>query len=326
MKNLKYITGIILLLLIGVICLVRYTDYQHILTTIQNIKLLPTGYATLFLIAGLAAYAGRWWELVGRRSPYLYSFHTSNLGHAGNILTPFRVGEPARIIVMAAQVGRSEAATSYGVERTFEQFLRLGALGLSALLGLNVWTSSYTYTGAITVIAIVLTIFWALQNQTLLLNKVPSLLGRLPFLQPDSIRSFMAGVLSNLTSLSKPQQFALVLFWNLLTWGLFWCFHYFAIQALDDAFIGCNKTALALAALALVPPSSPTAPGLYHASLIIPLHLVGYPVDELTSWAILMHLIQMSVMLPLGLWGAWATKSSRGNKSYKKLSEQVPTR
>jgi len=55
--------------------------------------------------------------------------------------------------------------------------------------------------------------------------------------------------------------------------------------------------------LALSPPSAPTQPGLYHASILGPLRLLGYPVSELTAWVVILHGLQILMLVPLGVWG-----------------------
>jgi hypothetical protein len=58
-----------------------------------------------------------------------------------------------------------------------------------------------------------------------------------------------------------------------------------------------------LGALALSPPSAPTQPGIFHASIVVPLAAVGYDAGALTAYAVILHLLEMFWMIGLAAFG-----------------------
>jgi hypothetical protein len=94
-----------------------------------------------------------------------------------------------------------------------------------------------------------------------------------------------------------------VLVWSVLAWTCFWLFHFLTLQALPVSLSLSARLSLSLGALALAPPSAPTQPGVYHASLVAPLRVMGFEGATLTAYAISLHALQMLWMVSLGLWG-----------------------
>ncbi len=90
---------------------------------------------------------------------------------------------------------------------------------------------------------------------------------------------------------------------SLLTWVFFWGFFFAALLALPDGMPAADRLAVSLGALALSPPSAPTQPGIFHASVVIPLAAVGFEEVALTAFAVLLHILEMVWMIGLALWG-----------------------
>jgi len=67
---------------------------------------------------------------------------------------------------------------------------------------------------------------------------------------------------------------------------------------------------MSLGALALAPPSAPTQPGVYHASVVVPLTAIGFDNATLTAYAVILHTLQMAWMVGLGLWAVWHSGAS----------------
>ncbi len=109
---------------------------QHLLTA--DLRYLIA--ASIALILGLVAFAIRWRALLDNKPPLLVTFHAGNMGHAGNILLPFRAGEAIRIFVIGSSktVSLTEATTSVVVERLFEQLMRLITLAVAILVGVGI--------------------------------------------------------------------------------------------------------------------------------------------------------------------------------------------
>jgi glycosyltransferase 2 family protein len=272
----------------------RQADYSYLL--------LASG----LLLVGLVGYAVRW-RLLMRNLPSLRrTFHASNIGHAGNTFLPARAGEAARIIAISNsdKVSKTEATTSFVVERLVEQFMRLLALGLAIGLGLGVEPSPTSIGGGVAalMVAILLT-YWLLNNRQWVLRYGPRFLNRIPGLTMARAEKGLTNLINNLDTVAAPRQLLRVLLWSLIPWSFFAGFHYFTLLALGDIFGEANLWLIALGTLAFCPPSAPTNPGVYHAFLIGPLLALGYGREPATAYAVMLHIVQSFWTLLLALWG-----------------------
>ncbi len=272
----------------------RQADYSYLLL------------ASVLLLTGLVGYAVRW-RLLMRNLPSLRrTFHASNIGHAGNTFLPARAGEAARIIVISNSdnVSKTEATTSFVVERLVEQFMRLLALGLAIGLGLGVEPSPTSIGGGMaTLVGAVLVTYWLLNNRQRVLRRGPGLLSRLPGVTLTGAQNGLTDLMDNLDRISSPGPFLRVFLWSLIPWAFFAGFHYFTLLALGDIFGETNLWLIALGTLAFCPPSAPTNPGVYHAFIIGPLLALGYGREAATAYAVMLHIVQSFFTLMLALWG-----------------------
>jgi hypothetical protein len=136
---------------------------------------------------------------------------------------------------------------------------------------------------------------------------------KLPRITEESARQSISDLLENLGAVSKPRQFVRILFLSLLSWFLFWCFFYVTFLALDTSLPPDQQLALSSAALALSPPSAPTQPGIFHASIVVPLAAIGFDIETLTAYAVLLHILEMFWVVGFAIWGLIATGSSIGD-------------
>ncbi len=139
------------------------------------------------------------------------------------------------------------------------------------------------------------------RHQAWVLATVPRWLARLPRLEEAPARESLTRLLAGLARATRPRQLGQGVLCSLAVWGCFWGFHMLALLALAPGQPPLTLAPLALGALALAPPSAPTAPGVYHAAIVVPLALVGYPETTLTAFAVLVHGLMLVWLLPLGL-------------------------
>jgi uncharacterized protein (TIRG00374 family) len=262
--------------------------------------------ASAFLVAGLLAYAVRWRYLLANQPALSHTFHAANVGHGVNILIPARLGEAARIGAMASgeAVSVAQATSSFVVERLFEQLMRFFALAAAIAFGAGLEISPAAATSGIALLALSMVgIFWLLRHREAALARAPIWLAKLPKLSEAGARSRLAEFLDTLAQISTLNRLAVALLWSLIPWLLFWGFFYTALIALSESFPAGDRMAVSLGALALSPPSAPTQPGLFHASVVAPLAVVGYSSTSLTAYAVILHLLEMLWMLGFGVLG-----------------------
>lgn len=301
--------GLLLMtLLIAVILFffVRLIDFRAVGRTLQAADPRLLLLASAMLIAGMVAYAVRWRRIMADQPPFALTFHAANAGHAGNIIIPLRGGEVLRIIILGQSqyASYAEATSSYGVERVLELIMRYLALLLAILYGVGLPFNSLTAVFTIGGLAgILLLIVWLVNHPDEALTHIPPVIGRLPLINEQQARGWVGDALNSLQSVGTPRAFALVIGLSLVTWAFWGAFFYLTLLALGDAFAAGTHLPVTLAAVALSPPSAPTQPGIFHASIVAPLAALGYDQIALTAFAIAAHALQMVWMIGFGLYG-----------------------
>ncbi len=258
------------------------------------------------LLLGLGLYALRWQMLLVNRAAYADVFHAANIGHMTNILVPLRAGEAARVAAISRDPGvsLSQGTSSVAVERWLEQLMRLAALGGALALGIGLELSPRTIFGGLAALALALTGMIALvRGRARVEVRGGRWLGRLPRVTEAQAREVIAGFLEGLSGVASPRRLAGAFTLSVLSWLCFLGFHYLALRALPGSLTLQQIMSVSLGSLALAPPSAPTQPGIYHASIVAPLGLLGYSAAALTAYAVLLHALQMAGMVALGAWG-----------------------
>lgn len=320
MRSRRALSLLLTFIFIGLIIVVfaALVDVRQVFATLHEANWLFVAGAALALLMGQAAYATRWRLLLGDKPRWLATFHAANVGQAVNILT--RLGEPARIVVLgragSAKMPLAEITSSVIVERLFEQMMRLLALGGAIVFGAGLQPSPGTVGGALAFVAVAFGLMlWLIRNQTRVLEHGPQWLARFPRVKEESARRTLANLLNGLSAVASPRRLALALAWSVVSWGCFAIYHALVWLALPAA-PRAQLLSIALGALALAPPSAPTLPGLYHGSIVGPLSVVGFDGALLTSYAVILHAVQMALFIGLGGWGV--------NQSGASLGELMP--
>ena len=288
-------------------------DLEAVLEQLETADPLLLLLASGAFIAGLAAFAARWRALLRYEPGFSFTFHASNLGHAGNILLPFRAGEAIRILVMSTneEVSLAESTSSFVVERLFEQSMRLLAILGAVLIGVGLETSAAAIAGGLfVVITGFAAVLWLANHPAFTLAKGSQLLASIPRVSEERARQATTDFLDNLSGVSQPRRFAVIFGWSLASWALFWLFFFITLRALDTGLSSQEQVAISLGALAVSPPSAATQPGLFHASVVVPLAAVGFATELLTAYAVLLHIVEMVWLIILAAWALFATKIS----------------
>jgi len=302
-RNLIILTAVVLLIISAFILLI---DWNEVFRILENVHYGLLVGASIALIIGLSFFALRWRVLMENKPKLGLTFHASNIGFAGNILIPFRGGEALRIFVMgrSGQVSYTTATASFVVERSFEQLMRLLALITAVIIGAGIKITPITILSGLGFIALlVIGIYWLINHRQIIERNGPAQLARLPRISETSAQQWLSDLFDNLQHISKPQQIALVMLYSLLSWTFFWLFFFLVIVSMGDTFPQNVWLPVSLGALALSPPSAPTQPGIFHASIVVPLAAVGFNTGALTAYAVILHLMEMFWMIGLAGFG-----------------------
>jgi uncharacterized protein (TIRG00374 family) len=292
-----------LAILIIVVLLSLFVDGATVIRQLRHADPVYLLSACVALLGGLVAYANRWRVLLSNKPGWLATFHAGNVGHMFNTLIPFRAGEPARIVVLSQnqKLPLAEVTASVVVELLIEQMMRISAFIGALAFGVGLEPRA-AGGGVILLLFITGSLVWLVKQRDFVLARIPHYLSRLPRVGEARSREVLGNLLNGLAAVSSARRLGLALFWSFLIWSSFSLFHYLLLLALNLELLPGQAVAISLGALALAPPSAPTQPGVYHTFVIGALVLAGFNLHAVTSYAIILHALQMFWMITLGSW------------------------
>ena len=276
-----------------VVAFFYFVDVNLVVETVRGAKFAYLLLASLFLVIGLWFFALRWRLLMGDKPALKETFLASNLGLFFNMILPARGGELLRIIMIGqkTEVTYAEATTSFAVERLIEQVMRVLFFLFAILAGAGLVLSSGMLVGtAVFFFLFVFLVAWAIRHREATLRGLPRVVGRLPFLQETAVRESLAKTLDNLEIIAKPKQLFTVWAYSFLCWGAFTAFYLALLVAIG--FPEDGRLPVALASMALAPPSATAHPGIAQASIVVPLAALGFDPVALTAMGILAQLVE----------------------------------
>ncbi len=288
-------TAVILILIFAAIvaAFFIFVDVDTVIETVRGTDFVYLLLASFFLLVGLGFFALRWRLLMGNKPIFKVTFWASNLALFFNMIIPARGGELLRIIMIGqkSDVTYTEATTAVAVERLIEQVLRILFFLLAIAVGVGLTLNVETLVGtAVIIILFIGATAWAIRHQETSLRVLPRALSKLPKVEEATMRESLAKTFHNLRIIAQPKQLTAVWGYSLLSWGAFTLFYYALLLAID--FPEAGRWPVALASMALSPPSATSHPGIYQASVVVPLSAIGFDAVALTAYTILAQLIE----------------------------------
>jgi hypothetical protein len=101
--------------------------------------------------------------------------------------------------------------------------------------------------------------------------------------------------------MASPPSLATGLFTSVLAWALFFGYHYLVLLALDVSLTTEQMLLLTFGSLAMVPPSAPTLPGIFHAQIVIPFAALGFASSDLTAYSIVLFAFETLWIVAFGV-------------------------
>ena len=286
----------------------------------RYVYLLPAAAAVL---AYLLARAVRWRLLLGPQISLGRSFWVTTVGYLVSNILPFRLGDPARAVVIArgSDISTAAALSTVVVERVLDMLmvvaLLAGVLPFVGGTGNTVWSGIVA--GAAALLATATLLFFAFYPH-LGKRAVRWLLARVPRLDADRWAAALDGIFDGLAPLRSGRRGLALLLWSVLSWAWVVVFYWAMLHAflsqpppLAAPFLVC------VLGLGMAIPSSPGAVGVFHAiaryGLVIPF---GVPVEQAVPIAVATHAFQYLLSCLLGLIGL-----ARESLSLSWLQEQA---
>lgn len=262
--------------------------------------------ASVFLLAGILMLSLRWRFLLHNQAAYAAVLKSDGMSNLATSLAPVPT-PPLRVITISriSQVTIAAATSGMVVDRLLEQLMRLICLFLALVLFAQLLISPAALAGNLLGLLLgLLLLVWLLRRPDQAIAALSGWLGRIPRLGSARAHGLVRNLVQGFVLAGTPARFGMALLVSIGMWGCFFVFQVLVLAALGWALDLRQVAALALAALAVAPPSAPAMPGVYHGVVVATLSLFGLmDATALTAYALLGHALQLTLWLVLGLWG-----------------------
>jgi hypothetical protein len=270
-------------------------------------------YAYFFLVAvGMLAYllarSVRWRLLLGPRVSLARSFWVTNIGYLVSDVLPFRLGDPARAVVIGQSgvLSTTAALSTVVVERVLDMLVVVALLaGVAPFVsGLDSALSAGLLAGVAALMALVVLLILAFRPDwgRRVLRWV---LGRIPGLDVERWMHTLGGLIDGLAPLRSGRRGLALLVWSVVTWGCVVAYYWAVLRAfLPRPPLLAAPLLVCMTGLGMALPASPGAMGVYHA---VARYALTVPFDVATERAVTiafaLHTFQYVLGCLLGLIG-----------------------
>jgi uncharacterized protein (TIRG00374 family) len=260
------------------------------------------------MVAYLMARAVRWRLLLGPGVSLSRSFWVTNVGYLVSNVLPFRLGDPARAVVIGrdGQVSTAAALSTVVVERVLDMLMVVTLLaavtpfvsGAGSAVGVGLVAAGAALGAAAVLLLLAFRPDWGR-------TAVRRVLGWVPRLDAERWARVLDGLFEGLAPLRSGRRGLALLAWSVVTWVCVVAFYWAVLRAflpqppaLAAPFLVCTV------GLGMAIPSSPGAVGVFHAvaryGLTVPFNV---PADQAVTVAFGLHAFQYVVSSLLGLVG-----------------------
>ena len=272
-------------------------------------------------ILSLVVRAALWRTLLEERTTLTHSFFIINIGYMLNNLFPLRMGEIGRAVFMggATRLSPFHVLSTIVIERAFD--LVMAAILVLSTLPLALGQDWMRPVATVTLVVVVsmLVVLFLMARYRERVHQISIRLGQRWRLVQKYIIPQVDALLEGLQALTNPRRFLLVLFWVVLNWTIWVSIYYIGILAIaPNAPFWWAMFANSLLALGVAIPSAPAALGVYEASMVAALSILGVAYASALAYAFLMHFIQFVITAIFGFWGL-----AREGKSLSNLWAEI---
>jgi glycosyltransferase 2 family protein len=267
-------------------------------------------------VVSLVLRALLWRTLLEERAPLVQTFFIINIGYMLNNLFPLRMGEIGRAVFMgsATKLSPFHVLSTIVIERAFD--LVMAAILVLATLPLALGQEWMRPVASVTLVLVVsmLGVLYLMARFRMQVHQIAERFGkRWPLFQRLVIPQVDA-LLEGLQALVSIRRFLTVLGLVVANWVTWITIYYIGILAIrPEAPFWWAMFADSVLALGVAIPSAPAALGVYEASMVAALTILGVAYSPALAYAFLMHFIQFLLTAVLGFWGLAREGKSLGN-------------
>ncbi len=280
----------------------------------EYVYLLP---ALIGIVGFLYTRSVRWRLLLGPEVSVSRCFWVTNIGYLVSNVLPFRLGDPARAVVIGRDgtISTAAALSTVVVERVLDMLMVVALLaGVAPFVS---ETGSAASAGliaggaALTALAGLLLLAFRPDWGRRVTRRV---LGWIPRLDAERWAQALDGLFEGLAPLRSGRRALALLAWSVITWACVVAYYGAFLRAfLPQPPVLAAPFLVCIVGLGMAIPSSPGAMGVFHAvaryGLTVPF---GVPVEQAVTIAFAMHTFQYLLGCLLGLVGLWQESLSLG--------------
>ncbi len=298
----RWLPGVVISI-IALVVVFRLVDWNELGAALANFSVLYILIAILLLICSMAVRAQAWRILLDYKPDFKRSFFIINEGYLLNNIFPLRAGEVGRAIFMGRATGLSPffVLSTIVIERVFDLAIAAGLLlaTLPLALGLE-WAKPVAWSTLVLMVAVVAAMFFAARYNAVVKRWVETLAGQSALLR-KWVLPRIDSLINGLGILNQPSRFLSAVSLIFLSWVLWVATHVLMIQNIaPGAPLWWGALVDAVLAMGVAIPSAPSALGVFEASVVGAMSLLGISNTTALAYAIVMHFINFVVPLVFG--------------------------
>lgn len=321
----KWLPGI-LISLAAIFAITRVVNWQDFVTAARATN---PGFIALYVLLSLFSYMVRgkaWQTILGKPVTWVQAFFGVCEGYFINDILPFKLGEFGRSIYVGqlSGLGTFRAFSSVVIERAFDVAVAacLVLITLPLVIGAS-WVKTIAQVALLVVVAGMVLLFFVARNQEPVVNWLNKIAEKRPFLK-DRVVPQVEKLIQGFGMLTRPSQFVLSFAWIAATWLIWISSYYLTIRQISAvAPFWWGVFACAIIGLGVALPSAPAGIGVFEASMVAALALLGLESSSVLAYAIIVHFAQVIVAVALGIWGLVREKQSLSSLISRSESTQA---
>jgi uncharacterized protein (TIRG00374 family) len=276
---------------------------ERLLTALSGANYLYLIPAILAIFFGLLARARSWQILLGKRIVLRRTFEALNEGYLLNTVLPFRLGELVRAYIVSQSLdsGAGSILATVVVERIIDSIVSLVGLLIALPFMIISPSTQNLIWGVITVLLLVVLALIVLLSQR---SRLIQFLRKLPGADLWGLHEAADDFIEGLEIIRESSRMIIAAFWSSVAWATTWFQLWVLLRMFGiEGSIVVSLFVSGVIAFGAAIPSSPGAIGVFELSAIAGLLVFGYPHESALSFAIVVHILQLSMT---GIFGGWA--------------------
>ncbi len=327
MSWLRWLPGVAISV-VALFVVFRLARWDGLSTAFTTINWKYIGLSGLFTTAFLFVRTQAWRTLLNNKPSYKDTFFVVNEGYLLNNLFPLRAGEIGRAVIMGRMTGWGpfHILSTIVIERVFDMLLAAGMMlgTLPLVLGAVSWGKPVAVATLLVMGSVLILLFLMARNRAVVDRLILKFSGHWTFVK-KYIAPQMEKLLDGLSALANPSQLLLAFGLILVCWTIAILQYYMVILPIvPHAPLWYGAFTVTVVALGAAIPSAPAALGVFEASIVGAMAILG--IDNATALAvgICLHFLQFAITAVFGFIGLVIQRRSLGSLfSETRLQQQA---